>query len=52
MRKSGCRILGAVLNKVDPEEKGGYYGGYYGKYSKKGYGYGYGYGYGNNGEYK
>lgn len=46
MRKSGCRILGAVLNKVDPEEKGGYYGGYYGKYSKKGYGYG------NNGEYK
>lgn len=52
MRKSGCRILGAVLSKVDPEEKGGYYGGYYGKYSKKGYGYGYGYGYGNNGEYK
>ena len=52
MRTSGCRILGAVLNKVDPEEKGGYYGGYYGKYSKKGYGYGYGYGYGNNGEYK
>lgn len=52
MRKSGCRILGAVLNKVDPEEKGGYHGGYYGKYSKKGYGYGYGYGYGNNGEYK
>ena len=52
MRKSGCRILGAVLNKVDPEEKGGYYGGYYGKYSKKGYGYGYGYGYGNNEEYK
>ena len=52
MRKSGCRILGAVLNKVDPEEKGGYYGGYYGKYSKKGSGYGYGYGYGNNGEYK
>ena len=52
MRKSGCRILGAVLNKVDPDEKGGYYGGYYGKYSKKGYGYGYGYGYGNNGEYK
>lgn len=52
MRKSGCRILGAVLNKVDPEEKGGYYGGYYGKYSKKGYGICYGYGYGNNGEYK
>ena len=48
LKKSGCRILGAVLNKVDPEGKGGYYGGYYGKYYgkyyKKGYGYGYGYG--------
>ena len=50
MKKSRCRILGAVLNKVDPEEKGSYYGGYYGRYSKKGYGYGYGYG--NNREYK
>lgn len=54
MKKSGCRILGAVLNKVDPEEKGGYYGGYYGKYSKRGYkyGYNYGYGYGNSRENK
>ena len=49
LKKSGCRILGAVLNKVDPEGKSGYYGGYYGryysKYYKKGYGYGYGKGY-------
>lgn len=49
LKKSGCRILGAVLNKVDPDGKGGYYGGYYGKYYgryyKKGYGYGYGGGY-------
>ncbi len=29
--KSGCRILGAVLNKVSME-KNGYYGKYYGKY--------------------
>lgn len=29
--KTGCRILGAVLNKVDINEKG-YYGKYYGKY--------------------
>lgn len=44
LKKSGCRILGAVLNKVDPEGKSSYYGGYYGKYyrkySKEGYGYG------------
>ncbi len=44
LKKSGCRILGAVLNKVDPEGKEGYYGNYYGryygKYYKKGYGYG------------
>lgn len=53
LKKSGCRILGAVLNKVDPEEKGSYYGGYYGryygryygKYYKKSHGYGYGDGY-------
>ncbi len=53
LKRSGCRILGAVLNKVDPEGKGGYYGGYYGRYYgryygkqyKGGYGYGYGYGY-------
>lgn len=44
LKKSGCRILGAVLNKVDPEEKGSYYSGYYGKYYKANYGYGYGYG--------
>ncbi len=44
LKKSGCRILGAVLNKVDPEGKSSYYGGYYDKYyrkySKEGYGYG------------
>lgn len=44
LKKSGCRILGAVLNKVDPEGKGSYYSGYYGKYYKANYGYGYGYG--------
>lgn len=47
LKKSGCRILGAVLNKVDPEGKGsyysGYYGRYYGRYYKKGYGYDKGY---------
>lgn len=42
LKRSGCRILGAVLNKVDPDGKGGYYNGYYGKYYKRGYGYGYG----------
>lgn len=31
LEKSGCRILGAVLNRVDTK-KGSYYGGYYGKY--------------------
>ncbi|MFQ9516154.1 MAG: CpsD/CapB family tyrosine-protein kinase [Eubacterium sp.] len=36
LKKSGCRILGAVLNMVDMENKG-----YYGKYYKNGYGYGY-----------
>lgn len=50
LKKSGCRILGAVLNKVDPDGKDSYYGGYYGKYygkyyGNKGYGYGYGKGY-------
>ena len=41
--KSGCRILGAVLNKVEMDSKsyyGKYYGSYYGKY------------YGNYGDYK
>lgn len=42
LKRSGCRILGAVGNKVDPEGKGSYYGGYYGKYYKGKYGYGYG----------
>ena len=42
---TGCRILGAVLNKVDMYANG-YYGKYgkYGKYGSYGYGYGYGYG--------
>ncbi len=49
MKKSGCKLLGAVLNKVDPEDKGSYYSGYY----QKGYGSNYGYGYGHNkGYYK
>lgn len=37
LEKSGCRILGAVLNKVDMEHDayyGNYYGKYYGKYSE------------------
>ena len=37
LEKSGCRILGAVLNKVNQESKG-YYGGYYNKYYGKNYG--------------
>ena len=56
MKKSGCRILGAVLNKVDPEGKGsygsGYYGKYYGRYYGKYYKKGYGYGYGDRGYYE
>ena len=32
LEKSGCRILGVVLNKVEVKGKG-YYG-YYGKYGK------------------
>jgi len=31
LEKSECRILGAVLNKVDMEHDA-YYGNYYGKY--------------------
>lgn len=38
LEKSGGKILGVVLNRVDFEDKSGYYG--------KAYGYGYGYGYG------
>lgn len=33
LERTGCRILGAVLNRVDMES-GGYYHRYYGKYSK------------------
>lgn len=40
LEKSGAKILGAVLNRVDFNDKNGYYG--------KAYGYGYGYGYGEN----
>lgn len=52
LKKSGCKILGAVLNKVDPEGKGSYYGGYYGRYYGRYYKKGYGYGYGNKEYYK
>jgi capsular exopolysaccharide synthesis family protein len=52
LKKSGCRILGAVLNKVDPEGKGSYYSRYYGKYYGKYYRKNSGYGYGNDGYYK
>lgn len=38
LEMSGTKILGAILNRVDFTDKGGYYG--------KAYGYGYGYGYG------
>lgn len=37
LEKSGCRILGTVLNKVDVFEKGYKYGRYYSRYYKKGY---------------
>lgn len=52
--RTGCPILGTVLNKVDARKDARYYGRYYGKYYGKYYGrygkYG-GYGeYGNNGE--
>lgn len=47
LEKSGCKILGAVLNKVNMEGKG-YYGKYYGRYYGRKYGgyYKNGYGYG------
>lgn len=38
LEKSGCRILGAVLNRVGGEYGSGYYKKYYGKYYKKYYG--------------
>ena len=41
LEKSGAKVLGAILNRVDFTDKGGYYG--------KAYGYGYGYGYGEEG---
>lgn len=42
LKKSNCKILGAILNKVDTEGKG-YYGSYYGKYYSNYYGSYYGY---------
>lgn len=38
MEQSGCRMLGAVLNKVEMTGKGYGYGKYYGKYYGGGYG--------------
>ena len=35
LEKSGCRILGVVLNKVSME-RNGYYSRYYGRYGKYG----------------
>jgi len=46
---TGCRILGAVLNKVDMSGKG-YYGKYYGRYYGRYYGKYYGKYYGRYGE--
>lgn len=48
MEKSGCRILGAVLNKVEVGGKGYGYGKYYSKYYGKHYGGYYGEGYYGN----
>ena len=58
LERSGGKILGVVLNRVDMKQKSRYYGRAYGKrygygYGKKygyGYSYGYGYGYGNERE--
>ncbi len=41
LETAGCKMLGAVLNKVDPDGKDGYY-----RYNDYYYDYGYGYGYG------
>lgn len=50
--KSGCRILGAVLNKVDMSGgRYGHYGKYYGRYYGRYYGKYYGKYYGQYGEY-
>lgn len=46
LEKSGAKILGVVLNRVDFKDKGGYYGKVYGYDDDYGYGYGHGYGYG------
>ncbi len=46
--KSGCRILGAVLNKVPIQSGKGYYGKYYGRYYGKYYGKYYGSYYGSD----
>lgn len=35
LERSGCRILGVVLNRVGTEKDGGYYKAYYGKYYGK-----------------
>ncbi|SEQ21207.1 capsular exopolysaccharide family [Lachnospiraceae bacterium NE2001] len=42
LETGGCKILGAILNKVQSGGKGyyGYYKGYYGYYDSYGYGYG------------
>ena len=40
LEMAGAKILGVVLNRVDMNDRSGYYG--------KAYGYGYGYGYGEN----
>ena len=47
LEKSGCKILGAILNKV-PLKSGSYYSGYYRKYYGRKYGT---YGYGQHGDY-
>lgn len=35
LEKTGCPILGAILNKVDRQHGGKYYGKYYGKYGEE-----------------
>ena len=46
LQRTGCPLLGVVLNRVE-SSKGGYYHSKYGHYGKYGYGYGYGYGHEN-----
>ncbi len=45
IQKSGGKVLGVVLNRVDLSDRRSYYGKAYGYGSYGGYGYGYGYGY-------